>query len=119
MEIEEFEKVVDEAIASLPEKLKSALDNVGISVEEWPSYRMARGHLLLGIYQGVPKTVWGRWQGLLVPDKITIYKGPIEFLGRGDKQKIKELIADTVKHEVAHHFGISDARLNEIEKNRT
>ena len=116
MEIEEFEKLVDKAVKALPKKFKKAMDNVEIVVEEWPSSNIAKGLLLLGLYHGVPKTIWGRWQGLQIPDKITIYKGPIEFLGKGDKDKIRELIVDTVKHEIAHHFGISDRRLSEIKR---
>jgi predicted Zn-dependent protease with MMP-like domain len=118
METEEFEKLVSEAVSSLPEKFKKAIDNVDIVVDERPNAGRWRGGLLLGLYQGVPKTIWGRWQGLIIPDKITIYKSAIEFLGRGDKQKIKELIVDTVRHEIAHHFGISDKRLREIENGK-
>lgn len=114
METSEFEKLVDEAVSALPEEFKKALDNVSVVVEDWPSNKVARGLLLLGLYHGVPKTIWGRWQGLQIPDKITIYKGPIEYLGKGDHDKIKTLITDTVEHEIAHHFGISDKRLKEI-----
>lgn len=119
MEIEEFEKLTQEAVRSLPEKFKEALDNVSVVVEVWPSNNIARGHLLLGLYQGVPKTVWGRWQGQLVGDKITIYMGPIVYLARGDKDKIREMIIDTVQHEIAHHFGISDKRIGEIKRGST
>ena len=117
MEIREFEKIVDEAVEALPEKFKEAMDNVEIVVEEWPSADIAKGHLLLGLYQGVPKTVWGRSQGQQIPDKISIYKGPIEYLGRGNPNIIKVFIIDTVKHEIAHHFGISDKRIDEIKRN--
>lgn len=116
MDTSEFEKLVDEAVSSLPEKFKKALDNVSVVVEEWPSSRIARGLLLLGLYHGVPKTVWGRWQGQQIPDKITIFKGPIEYIGRGDPEKIRQLIIDTVEHEIAHHFGISDRRLRELKQ---
>lgn len=116
METSEFEKLVDEAVSALPEKFKKALDNVSVVVEQWPSSNIAKGLLLLGLYHGIPKTVWGRWQGQQIPDKITIYKGPIEFLGRGDKEKIRQLITNTVEHEIAHHFGISDRRMAEIKK---
>lgn len=116
MNIKEFEKLVDNAVGTLPDEFKSALDNVSVVVESWPRSYLARGILLLGLYSGVPKTVWGRWQGLQIPDKITIYKGPIEFLARGNEEKIKALIINTVEHEIAHHFGISDRRINEIKR---
>lgn len=116
MKTEDFEKLVDKAVGSLPEKFKKAMDNVSVVVEIWPRSYLAKGILLLGLYSGVPKTVWGRWQGLQIPDKITIYQGPIEFLARGDEKKIQKLVIDTVEHEIAHHFGISDRRINEIKR---
>ena len=116
MAVQEFEKLVEEALLDLPSEFKDKIDNVDVVVEDWPSPAIARGRLLLGLYQGVPKTTWGRVQGLKIPDKITIFRGPIEFLARGDKENIKNLVIDTVQHEIAHHFGISDARLAEINK---
>ena len=116
MEADEFEKVVQAAINSLPRVFKDALDNVEIVVEEWPPRSISQGNLLLGLYQGVPKTVWGKSQGQQIPDKISIYKGPIEYISRGDPNEIKTLIVDTVKHEIAHHFGISDRRIDEIKR---
>lgn len=116
MTFEEFEKLVNKALESIPAEFRNALDNVSIVVEIWPRSYLARGMLLLGLYSGVPKTVWGRWQGLKIPDKITIYKGPIEFLARGDEKEIRKLISDTVEHEIAHHFGISDKRLRELNR---
>lgn len=117
MEISKFEQLVVEAVSALPEEFMKALDNVSVVVEQWPRSNIAKGLLLLGLYHGVPKTVWGRWQGLQIPDKITIYKGPIEFLARGDEKKIRKLIIDTVDHEIAHHFGIDDITLREIKNN--
>ena len=111
-----FEKLVAEALANLPTFFKEKLDNVDVVVEEWPSPDIARGRLLLGLYQGVPKTARGRGYSLVLPDKITIFKGPIELVSRGSKEAIKNLVIDTVQHEIAHHFGISDARLRELKK---
>lgn len=116
MTVEEFEKIVFEALKDLPSEFKERIDNVDVVVEDWPSLEIARGRLLLGLYQGVPKTTWGRGQGLKIPDKITVFRGPIEFLSRGDAETVKKLIVDTVKHEIAHHFGISDARLSQLRK---
>jgi len=116
MDTNEFETLVNEAVVSLPVKFKKAIDNVSVVVEMWPRNNFAKGGLLLGLYQGVPKTAWGRSQGQLIPDKITIYMGPIVYLARGDVIKIKQMIVDTVEHEIAHHFGISDRRLDEIKR---
>lgn len=114
MNVEEFEKLVSGALRNLPAEFKNKIDNVQIVVEDWPSLNIAQGRLLLGLYQGVPKTTWGRSQGLRVPDKITIFRGPIVLISRGDESLMKNLVVDTVIHEVGHHFGISDARLKEL-----
>ncbi|OGY22111.1 MAG: hypothetical protein A2126_00450 [Candidatus Woykebacteria bacterium GWB1_45_5] len=113
---EDFEQLVNKALENLPIFFKEKLDNVDVVVEEWPSQEIAKGRLLLGLYQGVPKTKRGTGYTLALPDKITIFQGPIELVSRGNKETIKNLVIDTVQHEIAHHFGISDARLKEIKK---
>ena len=118
METDEFEKLVIEAVESLPEFFKDKMDNVDLVVEDWPAAEFSRGRLLLGLYQGVPLPARGRGYSLVIPDKITIFQGPIMLVSGGHKDAIKKVVADTVKHEIAHHFGISDARLAEIEKNK-
>lgn len=116
MTLKEFEKLVDEAIKSLPTAFAEKLDNVDIVVEEWPNPEFAQGRLLLGLYQGVPKTTWGRGLAATIGDKITIFKGPIEWLARESPGAIKKLVIDTVEHEIAHHFGISDAQLDVLRR---
>ena len=111
---EEFEKLVFEALEKLPAEFKNKLENVEVVVEDWPEREIAAGRLLLGLYQGVPKTTWGRGLGQTIGDKITIFRGPIELLARGNGDFLKSLVESTVKHEIAHHFGISDTRLREI-----
>ena len=70
---------------------------------------------LLGLYEGIPLTERGRRYGLVTPDKITIFQKPIEATCRNDAE-VKTEIRRVVQHEIAHHFGISDARLSQIEK---
>ena len=111
-----FEKLVTKALEGLPKYFKEKLDNVDVVIEEWPSQNIAKGRLLLGLYQGIPKTTRGAGYSLVLPDKITIFKGPIELISRGNKEAIKNLVIDTVQHEIAHHFGISDPRLRELKK---
>lgn len=113
---EEFEKLVTEALENLPTFFEEKLDNVDVVVEDWPQENISRGRLLLGLYQGVPKTNRGAGYTLVLPDKITIFKGPIELVSRGNQEAIKNLVIDTVQHEIAHHFGISDARLRQLKK---
>lgn len=116
MDREEFEKLVSKALENLPVFFKKKLDNVEVTVDIWPKEEMAKGRLLLGLYHGVPKTTWGRNLAPIIPDKITIYMGPILWLARSDAKRIKELVIDTVTHEIAHHFGISDKWLDELRR---
>ena len=114
MEQNEFERLVKEAIENLPSFFKKKLENIDVVVEEWPVGKYSPGHMLLGLYQGVPKTVRGSGYSMSPPDKITIFKGPIEYIAGSDLESIKGLVKHTVQHEIAHHFGISDKKLREI-----
>ena len=106
----DFEEAVERAVASLPDDLRSAMSNVGIVVEEEPPPGMP----LLGLYQGVPLTRRTSAYGAVPPDKITIYRGPLERLSAGDPERLRAAIRHVVLHELAHHFGISDDRLREL-----
>ena len=116
-----FEGLVADAVASLPPELADRLDNVDVVVDDWPSpsqldeVGLRHSESLLGPYEGVPQTVRGKRYGMVAPDKITIFQKPIERICRSDKE-IKRQIGETVRHEIAHYFGISDERLNEIEE---
>lgn len=111
---EEFEKLVFKALEGLPLEFKKKLDNVDIVVEDWPTPNVAKGRLLLGLYQGIPKPKRSINYSMVLPDKITIFKGPILLISRGNQKLLKKIVAETVLHEIAHHFGISDTRLREI-----
>lgn len=116
MDSEEFEQLVAEALKGLPSFFKEKMDNVELVIEDWPDPTYSKGRLLLGLYRGVPKTKRGTGYTLVLPDKITIFKGPIELVSRGDKEAVRNLVIDTVQHEIAHHFGINDRRLRELKK---
>ena len=113
---EQFERLVADAIDSLPEELASRIDNVVIVVETWPSTAQLAGRrgTLLGLYEGVNLTRRSplSYHGV-VPDKITIFQGPIGAQARNDAE-LAALVRTTVIHEIAHHFGISDERLDEL-----
>jgi predicted Zn-dependent protease with MMP-like domain len=115
-----FEELVEEAVESIPEVLWNAVDNLMVVVEEWPTRRhhqavsLAPGNLLLGLYEGVPLTKRSSHYGLVPPDKITIFRGPILRVTPLDEDSIRAQVRRTVLHEIAHHFGISDERLLEI-----
>ncbi len=125
MNREQFESLVAGAVELLPEEFKNRLENVDVVVEEMPSRwqlgktHLGQGYTLLGLYEGVPLTERTTNYGLVAPDKITIFQKPIEDVCRsGDEMEIKEQIRKTVIHEIAHHFGIDDNRLKEIENER-
>ena len=114
-----FEHLVAEAMDRLPELLQERLDNVEVVVEEWPDPETMRTAnvrhpaMLLGFYRGVPQTKRTHNYGLILPDKITIYQRPIEMRCRTFEQ-VRETIRRVLRHELAHHFGVSDERLREL-----
>jgi predicted Zn-dependent protease with MMP-like domain len=108
----DFEQVIRETIESLPPDLRDQISNVEIVVEEEPP----PGPPLLGLYQGIPLTRRGTGYSGVLPDKITIYRGPLERHYGYDAELLLQQIRRVVLHEVAHHFGISDDRLIEIDR---
>lgn len=103
-----FEDLVADALDALPEEFRSRLENVEVVVEDAPGRAG-----LLGLYQGVPQTKRGGGYFGVLPDKITIYRLPIESRARSEEHLADE-VRRTVWHEIAHHFGISDERLHEL-----
>jgi len=119
MEREKFEKLVNEGIKAIPKKFLDKLDNIDIVVENEPtSYqlrklRVKKGLFIFGLYEGVPQTK--RWYySQVLPDKITIFKKPIEKMASSEKE-IKEIVKNTVWHEIAHHFGMDEKQIRERE----
>lgn len=120
MNKDRFEQLVAEAVEALPEEFQARLENVDVVVEDLPTRRqmggLERGMTLLGLYEGVPLTERYSSYGMVAPDKITIFQRTIESQCGGDESEIKEEIQRVVRHEIAHHFGIGDARLDQIER---
>jgi predicted Zn-dependent protease with MMP-like domain len=108
----DFEQLVDEALDALPDDIRSLMTNVAVTVEDEPP----PGERLLGLYQGVPLGRRGPYYAGVLPDKITIYRGPIERMTGGDPERLRRQVRRTVFHEIAHHFGISDQRLVDIDR---
>ena len=119
----DFEELVKKAILELPEHIRQKMDNVDIviekkaSVEQLGKVGLRSVDSLLGLYQGVPQTAWGRGFGNILPDKISIFQQPIEKLARSDKE-IVDLVKNTVWHEIAHHFGFSEKGVRTLEAER-
>lgn len=118
---EEFEQLVGEGINAIDEKFLAKLKNVEIVVEDNPApfqieKLKLRGALLFGLYEGVPQTKRQQY-GQVLPDKITIFKNPIEqVFSRPDD--IKRAVKDTVWHEIAHHFGMDEKEVRQAERRR-
>lgn len=111
----DFEELVEAALDGLPEAFRSRLGSVAIVIEEEPTPAQlatvgARG--LFGLYQGVPRTAYGA-ESSASPSKITIFRGP-HLRAYGWGPRLADGVTSTVRHEVAHHFGISDVRLDEL-----
>ena len=107
-----FDELVSAALDSLPDDISRLMSNVAVIVEDEPP----PGLPLLGLYSGVPLTRRTSWYGAVPPDKITIYQGPLERHFGHDPELLTRQVRRVVVHEVAHHFGISDERLRELDR---
>jgi predicted Zn-dependent protease with MMP-like domain len=107
-----FEEAIDDALSSLPADLRAAMSNVEIVVEHEPP----AGRALLGLYRGVPLPRRSSTYSGMLPDKISIFRGPITRLAAGDADRLRREVRHVVLHEIAHHFGISDERLIELDR---
>ncbi|RPK38410.1 Possibl zinc metallo-peptidase [Streptomyces sp. ADI93-02] len=108
---EEFEELVSLALDRVPPELMRLMDNVAVFVEEEPEDPEDRE--LLGLYEGTPLTERGEWYAGVLPDRITIYRGPTLRMCETREDVVAETEI-TVVHEIAHHFGIDDERLHEL-----
>jgi len=123
MDSKRFEWLVAKAVEDLPDEFATKLENIDVVVAEQPTHHqladagLKRGETLLGLYQGVPLSHRSQYYGMVIPDKITIFQKPIEANCRNDTEIITE-IRRVALHEIAHHFGISDARLRQLEREK-
>lgn len=120
MERAEFEQIVERSFETLPDKFRSAIENLGIVVEDYPSEEVVR-HFglrskreLLGLYQGIPLNHRGTWYGMspVHPDRISLYQKNIESVCRREEEvplKIQEVLI----HEIGHYFGMTDEEIHE------
>ena len=120
---EKFEDVAEEVFESLPTLFGEKIDNVHISVEDYPSEElMHQVHesktALLGLYQGIPLTHRGTWYGMspTTPDKISLYQANIEAVCKNDEE-VAERIKEVLLHELGHYFGMSESEIRSAMKN--
>jgi len=118
---ERFEQLVEEALREIPKRFRKAIHNVAVVVEQEPApdvldeLEVPPGDTLLGLYQGTPLTQRSWGHGNSLPDRISIYQGPIED-ACNDEDEIRDCIAQTVIHEFGHYFGMSEEQIEEIEE---
>jgi predicted Zn-dependent protease with MMP-like domain len=111
---EDFEERVAEALDRVPPELTRLMDNVAVFVEDEPGPDDPE---LLGLYEGTPLTERGEWYAGVLPDRITVYRGPtlrMVAAQGGDRERVVREVEVTVVHEIAHHFGIDDQRLHAL-----
>ncbi len=115
----EFEETVAEALDELPDEIAEALSNISVVVEQWPSPEIMRKmnlrnrYELLGLYEGVPLSRRGVAYSGVLPDRVTIFQGPVESTGKS-KKALRESIRSVVVHEIAHHIGLEEERIREL-----
>lgn len=123
MEEEGFSNLVRESLLELPEKIRQKIENVALCIETRPTTEQLKkvgirySGSLLGLYEGVPKTAYGRSFGMRLPDKITIFQESVQKFAR-TPEAIKKLVRSVVWHEVAHHFGFNEKQVRELERHR-
>lgn len=116
---EEFEQYINEGIAALPKLYQSKIDNVAFLTEDYPTpeqrlkLNLYPNETLFGLYEGVPLPARNGTLKLL-PDKITIFKKPIEAFSRS-REDVKEHVRHTIWHEVAHYYGLDHARIHQLD----
>lgn len=123
---QEFEALIDEGYERLPKWVREKIKNVAILVEDQPSTqeRKAEGlrsdETLLGLYKGIPLAARGEYYGvgMTMPDTITLYQLPIEEAAREEQKDVRDVVAETIWHEVAHHFGMDEAEVRHRESQR-
>jgi predicted Zn-dependent protease with MMP-like domain len=118
---ERFTRLVEEALREIPPRFRREMRNVAVVVEDEPSaevlddVEVEPGETLFGLYQGTPLPERGWSYGNTLPDRISIYQGPIEE-ACADDDEIRECVAETVIHEFGHYFGMSEEEIEEIEE---
>ncbi|HTR19105.1 MAG TPA: metallopeptidase family protein [Candidatus Paceibacterota bacterium] len=126
MSREKFEKLVGEGYEQLPEWVRKKISNVAILVEDEPSDEdreeqgLGEDETLLGLYKGIPLSARGETYGvgMTLPDTITLYQLPIEEAAEEDGIPVAQVIAETIWHEFAHHFGMDEHEVRLRESDR-
>ena len=123
MRSSDFDELVEKAFRRIPLRFRKRLHNVSIVIEQEPTPRHLRsgrvpaGSTLLGLYEGRPLPVRSWAEGFTMPDRITLFQGPIERASRGP-QDVPRVITETLWHEIAHYFGMDEPQVRAAERRR-
>lgn len=123
MKRQEFEKLVEEGFERLPQWVREKIKNVAVLVEDQPSVEDRRreelddDETLLGLYKGIPLAARGEYYGvgMTMPDTITLYQLPIEEAAQQERKDVRDVVAETIWHEFAHHFGMNEGEVRRRE----
>jgi predicted Zn-dependent protease with MMP-like domain len=121
MSPDEFDRLVAAAYARIPQRFRRRLKNIALIVEPEPTAsqlglsRVPPGGTLLGLYQGRPLTSRSVFEPFAMPDRITIFQGPHERMA-ASRDHLRQLVEETVWHEVAHYFGLNERQIREAER---
>lgn len=114
MEPAEYMRIARETIKAFPSKLRDQMKNVVVVIEDRP--QRGRRRALLGLYEGVPITEWGKGNAVVeLPDQITLFTRAIESVARNEEE-IPHVVRETLWHEIAHHFGFDHDAMHDMEK---
>lgn len=118
-DLDTFETLVAEALETLPDEIVAVMDNVTVTVAEYPTpeqrqaARLGQRQALYGLYQGIPLTRRSTHYGLVAPDRITIFMFPMVYHHR-TPDAIRDQVRRTVLHEIGHHFGMGEEQLQRL-----
>lgn len=124
MNCTDFEQLAEEGYDRLPEWVRAKIQNVAILIEDEPSEEICReenlgpDETLLGLYQGTPLTARSYDESMTLPDTITLYRFPIEAAAQEDGKDVRDVVAETIWHEFAHHFGMDEDMVRAREAER-
>lgn len=119
---EQFESLINQSMDELPQEYIKGLKNVVITFDDFPTQeqrqkqQLRQDQTLFGLYEGIPLTKRGAGYNLVLPDKITLFKGPLTMACH-DMVGLKSQVKHTLWHEIAHHYGLGHDRIHEIERN--
>ena len=123
MRSSDFDSIVERAYARVPARFRRRMHNIAVLVESEPSARQLQstrvppGNTLLGLYEGRPLIHRSMFESFSMPDRITIFQGPIERMAR-NQAHLEQIVADTLWHEIAHYFGLNERQVRAAERRR-